>query len=316
MCENRSTDLPTRVDNVLGSLDVDLRVFSASEQRLHTPSRSLVATDHLSTGSELVLCKRCVHGDNYKLMKERSMLKWKVFTVHVGASDPTFFLTFHSHGIRCWTTGWCCQVRDSPINIVVGLTDSDTTHIGSVSYTPRIFLPFLRYRCIPQKPALSSKVSSSCGVQPVTLASSGGCTSPPSGEARSPVLSLESSVLLHPTNRSIPMANSALPPEIIDDILSGVWSSRTPSQERMQFMTTCSLLNRTWKAVFSRIASRDIYILSTKFFEYLCTITHSQASIIYGDLLPNSTRTITCHPDLNSPTSDPATEMYVTLCKQ
>ncbi|PBK98794.1 hypothetical protein ARMGADRAFT_1075590 [Armillaria gallica] len=105
------------------------------------------------------------------------------------------------------------------------------------------------------------------------------------------------------------MESSALPPEIIDDIVFGIWSSSMPSQERIQFMTTCFLLNRTWKAVFARIASRDIYILSTKFFEYLCTITHSQASIIYGDLLPNSTRSITCQPDLNSPASDPTTEM-------
>ncbi|PBK70812.1 hypothetical protein ARMSODRAFT_93095 [Armillaria solidipes] len=108
------------------------------------------------------------------------------------------------------------------------------------------------------------------------------------------------------------MESSALPPEIIDDILSGIWSSSIPSHERIMFMTTCPLLNRTWKAVFARIASHDIYILSTKFFEYLCSITHSQTSIIYGYLLPNTTHTIICQPDLDSS----ATEMYMTLCKQ
>ncbi|KAK0445249.1 hypothetical protein EV421DRAFT_1902697 [Armillaria borealis] len=108
------------------------------------------------------------------------------------------------------------------------------------------------------------------------------------------------------------MESSALPPEIINDILSGIWSSSMPSQERIQLMTTCSLLNSTWKAVFARIASRQIYILPTKFFEYLCSITHSQTSIVYGYLLPNTTRSITCQPDLDSS----ATEMYMTLCKQ
>ncbi|KAK0433375.1 hypothetical protein EV421DRAFT_1439515 [Armillaria borealis] len=210
------------------------------------------------------------------------------------------------------------------------MTESDTTCIGSVSYTPHEFLPSLKYRRICSTSKTSAVIKSALQDTAgdfdlfwrLHWSSERSCTF----EARSSVLSsvrcLSIALICVSINlkigklSSIPMESSALPPEIIDDILSGIWSSSMPSPERIQFMTICSLLNSTWKAVFACIASRQIYILSTKFFEYLCSITHSQTSIIYGDLLPNSTRSMTCQPDLDSSTSNPATEMYMTLCKQ
>ncbi len=62
-------------------------------------------------------------------------------------------------------------------------------------------------------------------------------------------------------------------------------------------MTTCPSINRTWKAAFAPIASRDIYIPNLAYIYYLCDIARDGKSIIYHDFIPRLARTLTCFVD-------------------
>ncbi|PBK89017.1 hypothetical protein ARMGADRAFT_349378 [Armillaria gallica] len=62
-------------------------------------------------------------------------------------------------------------------------------------------------------------------------------------------------------------------------------------------MTACPRINRLWKAVYSLIASQDIYILSLAYIYYPSDIARRHKSIIYHDLIPRTTRTTTCFVD-------------------
>ncbi|KAK0464480.1 uncharacterized protein EV420DRAFT_1516576, partial [Desarmillaria tabescens] len=55
---------------------------------------------------------------------------------------------------------------------------------------------------------------------------------------------------------------------------------------------------RTWKNIYAPIASRDIYITNFAYLCYLCDVARCRKSIIYDDLVPRLTRTITCFADL------------------
>ncbi|KAK0434016.1 hypothetical protein EV421DRAFT_1366044 [Armillaria borealis] len=90
---------------------------------------------------------------------------------------------------------------------------------------------------------------------------------------------------------------STLPPELVELIIYDIWHSEMPSWTCQSFMTTCPRINRTWKNVFARIASLDIYITNLGYLHYLCDIARCQKSIIYVDLVPGLTRTITCFVD-------------------
>lgn len=70
-----------------------------------------------------------------------------------------------------------------------------------------------------------------------------------------------------------------------------------PSVIRRFFMTACPRINRLWKAVYSLIASQDIYIPSLAYIYYLSDIARRHKSIIYHDLIPRATRTTTCFVD-------------------
>ncbi|KAK0470665.1 hypothetical protein IW261DRAFT_1573101 [Armillaria novae-zelandiae] len=63
-------------------------------------------------------------------------------------------------------------------------------------------------------------------------------------------------------------------------------------------MTTCPRIHRTWKAVYTPIASQDMYITNLAFLDYLCDICQTRESIIYHDFIPRLTRSITCFVDL------------------
>ncbi|KAK0235001.1 hypothetical protein EDD85DRAFT_967377 [Armillaria nabsnona] len=90
---------------------------------------------------------------------------------------------------------------------------------------------------------------------------------------------------------------ATLPPELVEIIVSEVWHSDMPSFIRASFMTTCPSINRTWKAAFAPIASRDIYIPNLAYTYYLCDIARDGKSIIYHDFIPRLTRTLTCFVD-------------------
>ncbi|SJL09199.1 uncharacterized protein ARMOST_12575 [Armillaria ostoyae] len=93
---------------------------------------------------------------------------------------------------------------------------------------------------------------------------------------------------------------ATFPPELVEIIVDEIWHSEMPSIVRQSFMTTCPRINRTWKAVYAPIASQDIYIPSLAYIYYLCDIAGRQKSIIYHDLIPRLTRTITCFVDLRA----------------
>ncbi|KAK0203004.1 hypothetical protein DFS33DRAFT_948241 [Desarmillaria ectypa] len=65
-------------------------------------------------------------------------------------------------------------------------------------------------------------------------------------------------------------------------------------------MATCTSINRTWKAIFALIASRDIYTTTNlAYIYYLCDIARHRKSIIYHDFIPRLIRTLTCFVDLH-----------------
>ncbi|SJL12958.1 uncharacterized protein ARMOST_16393 [Armillaria ostoyae] len=217
MRENRSTDLPTRVDNVLGSLDIDLGVFSASEQRLHTSSRSLAAASHLSTGQ-----------------RARTLL-----------------------GILTSLDYW---------GSVIELGFVDAAAFPAVSEISAHLLCLKIQRC---------------------------CTGPPSGVV--------------PLKHDLPF-----------------YHLKTQFDSHGKFGTT-SRNNRRHpfrNLVFKHAFTRENTPLARYTSSQQSSSNISAPSPIpkppssTATFFPNSTRSITCQPDLDSSTSNPATEMYMTLCKQ
>ncbi|PBL03855.1 hypothetical protein ARMGADRAFT_36546 [Armillaria gallica] len=109
-----------------------------------------------------------------------------------------------------------------------------------------------------------------------------------------------------------------LPPELVDIIIAEFWYSELPSQDRITFMTTCPLINTTWRDVYARITSRDIYVPTVAYLLYLASIICCKLwpnnSAVYGDLSPDSTRTITCYVDLTNSSDDAAKDPYSAFC--
>ncbi len=109
---------------------------------------------------------------------------------------------------------------------------------------------------------------------------------------------------------------ATLPPELVEKIVHEIWHTEMPSIVRQSVMTTCPRINRTWKAVFAPIASQDIYIPSLTYIYYLCDIAGRQKSIIYHDLIPRLTRTITCFVDLREKGRESGVkEVYILLMR-
>ncbi|SJL09192.1 uncharacterized protein ARMOST_12568 [Armillaria ostoyae] len=90
---------------------------------------------------------------------------------------------------------------------------------------------------------------------------------------------------------------STFPLELVDMIVHEIWHSDMPSVIRRSFMTACPRINRLWKAIYSLIASQDIYITSLAYIYYLSDIAGRQKSVIYHDHIPRLTRAITCFVD-------------------
>ncbi|KAK0218153.1 hypothetical protein IW262DRAFT_1119611 [Armillaria fumosa] len=116
-------------------------------------------------------------------------------------------------------------------------------------------------------------------------------------------------------NRSVLILSSSFtmttfPPELVEIIVYEAWHSEMPSYVRKRLMTACPRINRTWKAVYASIASRDMYITNFAFLGYLCRIARLQKSIIYHDFIPRLTRTITCFVNLRENDREAAKEVY------
>ncbi len=109
---------------------------------------------------------------------------------------------------------------------------------------------------------------------------------------------------------------ATFPPELVEKIVHEIWHTEMPSIVRQSFMTTCPRINRTWKTVYAPIASQDVYIPSLAYIYYLCDIAGRQKSIIYHDLIPQLTRTITCFVDLREKGRERAVkEVYILLMR-
>ncbi|KAK7457160.1 hypothetical protein VKT23_010460 [Stygiomarasmius scandens] len=106
-----------------------------------------------------------------------------------------------------------------------------------------------------------------------------------------------------------PSSKLEFPPEIIEKIILSLWTDNSinlSSSDRILFMTTCPLLNKTWKAQFSRIASRDIYIPRLSYLLYLASVAwrgniFKTKSLVYSQhRLKKRAETMTLSLDLRS----------------
>ncbi|PBK75441.1 hypothetical protein ARMSODRAFT_999885 [Armillaria solidipes] len=108
-----------------------------------------------------------------------------------------------------------------------------------------------------------------------------------------------------------------LPPELVDIIIAEFWYSELPSKDRIAFMTACPLINSTWRDVYARITSRDIYVPTVAYLLYLASIIRWKRwnnSAVYGGFSPESTRSITCYVDLTNSKDDAAKDPYSAFC--
>ncbi|SJK99964.1 uncharacterized protein ARMOST_03275 [Armillaria ostoyae] len=109
-----------------------------------------------------------------------------------------------------------------------------------------------------------------------------------------------------------------LPPELVDLIIAEFWYSELPSKDRITFMTACPLINSTWRDVYARITSRDIYVPTVAYLLYLAYIIRwkhwPNNSAVYGGFPPDSTRSITCYVDLTNSKDDAAKDPYSAFC--
>ncbi|KAK7440607.1 hypothetical protein VKT23_016955 [Stygiomarasmius scandens] len=104
-------------------------------------------------------------------------------------------------------------------------------------------------------------------------------------------------MITHPN----PMSEPKFPPEIIEKITLLIWRSSLSPSERILLMTTYPLLDRTWKAQFARIASREIHVPNLHYLLYLVNIVRKGKSLIYDQTdLKKHGATMTCFLDMRS----------------
>ena len=62
---------------------------------------------------------------------------------------------------------------------------------------------------------------------------------------------------------------SALPIELLHEIIALVWESDVLPDERIQFMTASRLVSKPWSSIYENIASSDLHIPCENFYQYL-----------------------------------------------
>ncbi|KAJ7043544.1 hypothetical protein C8F04DRAFT_722393 [Mycena alexandri] len=72
------------------------------------------------------------------------------------------------------------------------------------------------------------------------------------------------------------MSLVGLPTELIEEILSFSWASSLSIDERITLTTSATLINSTWRAIYLRVSSRDVYIPCPSFAEYFLRTLESQ----------------------------------------
>ncbi|KAF8956925.1 hypothetical protein BDZ97DRAFT_1763326 [Flammula alnicola] len=61
---------------------------------------------------------------------------------------------------------------------------------------------------------------------------------------------------------------SILPSEVLEQVLSEAWLSVMSAEERKVVVTSISLVSKLWLAIFARISTRDIFILSSSSLDF------------------------------------------------
>jgi hypothetical protein len=70
-----------------------------------------------------------------------------------------------------------------------------------------------------------------------------------------------------------------LPIELIENIISEVWSSPLSSDERITLMTSSALVNKTWSNMFFRVSFKDVYIPCPSYFDQYLRILREDSPI-------------------------------------
>lgn len=70
-----------------------------------------------------------------------------------------------------------------------------------------------------------------------------------------------------------------LPVELIEKIISEVWSSALSSDERITLMTSSPLVNKTWWDLFLHISFKDVYIPCPSYYDQYLHILREEPSV-------------------------------------
>lgn len=74
-----------------------------------------------------------------------------------------------------------------------------------------------------------------------------------------------------------------LPLELIENIISETWALPLTSQERIQFMTSSLLVNKTWMTAFMRTSSTDVHIPSPYYVNRFFSLLRQESCIFDFD---------------------------------
>ena len=70
-----------------------------------------------------------------------------------------------------------------------------------------------------------------------------------------------------------------LPTELIENIISEVWSSSLSTNDRITLMTSSLLVNKTWMVAFTRISSKDVHIPCPSYIDQYLRILREESPI-------------------------------------
>lgn len=83
------------------------------------------------------------------------------------------------------------------------------------------------------------------------------------------------------------MTACRLPTELIEDIISEFWLSDISPDDRITFMISSMLVDKTWMDLFARISFKDVYVPCASYVSQYCR-TLQKRPTIYAKHLPNT----------------------------
>lgn len=99
-------------------------------------------------------------------------------------------------------------------------------------------------------------------------------------------------------------AYTMLPYEILEEVLTEAWLSEMSAIDRAHFISSISLVSKIWLITFSRVSSRDIYIISSSCLQHYLCLLDGGTSLCKWRNLPDTSpaelcRSITCQLSLS-----------------